>query len=720
MTYPSAARGLSAGLVGALALVLTLVGCSADRPDRTVVVDEGSSGDEEPKRDAGRPKPKPTNECDADNPFCRDDKEQPPPPPSCGSEQVDLTPGGVNVMVAVSGAASMSTHWSRIQDAIGSLREAHDDVRFGVHVFWGEVIQDPLERFAAVRFCGETRNRVMDVGMHPERELVQFLGSAPPGPTHAGGLLQTSPVIDPLNYYLTNASKLADPDRTNYLLFVTDGNDNCFGSIFTSKAQKLNAYKKLAIELGKKNIRLIPVGFDQPSDAVQTPAFPGATIPGATTGETDLEVLSTLLEYGGSGLAKVPTVDDPTKLAEVITQVGQTVRNCRFTIPATLDPAAGLNPFALDFSVNGLQVERDRKKKSGWDFVDGDTTQVEMFGPACQAIRAGGQVQAHKTCADEVCGTAAIKVETKPRSVLYLLDASASRIECSDGTLMCLMVPDSPNRGMSLSYWEVVGLALGESLIAPINDDISFGLQLFPSKSAAALSCEVAADAEIEPEGSTAISMMREIYQKLPFGLSPVVQVLENVAANPGRLADPAVQGSVVMLTDGGDNCSGASQADIVRRLGEAAGSLHDKGIQTFVVRFGSANASTPAQEQQLRAIVENGGTSLADPADPSQRPYVDASDATALTAALSTISNKLATCSFALGGIDDDADKDAVNLYLNGEVVPYDETGENGWAWTSDERTDIELHGASCEAFKSNRKTSIVVELGCEQIQWL
>ena len=112
---------------------------------------------------------------------------------------------------------------------------------------------------------------------------------------------------------------------------------------------------------------------------------------------------------------------------------------------------------------------------------------------------------------------------------------------------------------------------------------------------------------------------MSQMLEKLPFGFSPVVQVLENVAAMPGRLADPTVQGAVVMLTDGGDNCSGATQDEMVARLGAAAGKLLEAGVKTYVVRYGAADGNTPEQEAQLRAIVANGGTASSDPADLTQ-----------------------------------------------------------------------------------------------------
>jgi hypothetical protein len=646
--------------------------------------------------------------CPPDNPFCLRQPEQPimtgtiPTTVTCANQPIDLTPAGINIMIAVDGSASMATHWTRIQAALKGLRAAHPNSSFGLQIFWGELVEGLEAGLMKNNWCGDTHNRVLDVGQHTETALVDFLGTAPPGPAFLGGLFETSPVVEPLNYYLLNKSKLADPRRTNYLLFVTDGNDNCFGSVFSSKEDKLLAYQKLAIELSKQNIRTIPVGFDAASRAGGSGRF--GTVPPMT----DLDVLSVLLKHGGSGLTQVPTVDDPSKLADVISQVGQSVRNCRFEIPAALDPTAALNPFELNFSINGKTIARDRTGKEGWNFVDGNTAQVEVFGQACQAVRAAQPLEARKTCETDVCGTAAIKVETKPRAVLFLLDASASRIECADGTLDCL-VPPGIGFERTLAFWEVVQHAVGESLTSVVNDDVDFGLQFFPSKNAEALSCTVATGPEIAPDTGTEITIMRQMLEKLPFGLSPVVQILESVAAAPGRLADPGVLGSVVLLSDGGDNCSGEDQAGIVKRLGDAAKALADKGVKTYAVRYGSEEGRTPEQDEQLRAIVKNGGT-----AD-----FIDAETDAQLNSALASISDRLATCAITIGGLPTDVDKTKANLYLNGEVIPFDTMGakQKGWAWVDADKNTAELYGDSCTAFKTNRRTSVVVEFGCMQV---
>jgi hypothetical protein len=647
-------------------------------------------------------------ECPKDNPFCKDKAVVPDSGvASCGGDVVDLRTTGVNVMIAVDGSASMAPHWERVQDAVKKLRKENPNGQFGVHLFYG----NPPESFDAViekaNLCGTTENVVLEVGKPTEAELLDFLGDAPPG---AGNrLLPSSPLIDPINYYLTHDTKLADPTRTNYLVIVSDGVDNCFGSGFSNPADKRLALEKLAVELVKRNIRIIPVGF----------------VAGQATGmaannvaATRIEALDTLARFGGAGLDKALAAEKPEDLLTAIGQVGTKVGSCRFGIPATLDPAASLNPFELGFTVNGNPVARDRTNKEGWDFVDGKTSEVELFGKPCQAVRGGATVESKKVCSTEVCGTAAVKVETKPRAVLHVLDSSASRIECqSGGQYNCLRGVGNGTDRTTLTFWEVVEHALAQSLIAPINDDVEFGMQLFPFKTSGAFSCEVGTDPEVAPGLSTQITIMSKMLERIPLGMSPLLAALQSVADKPGRLADPAVSGAVVMLTDGGDNCSELTQDQIVTSLGTSAKKLLDKGVKTYVVRFGRAESKTPEQEAQLRAIVAGGGTASSDPKDMSQVPYIDAVDATALDAALAQVSDRLATCSFAVSGVPVEADKKLANLYLNGELIKFDVTQAKsaGWGWVDAAQTEIELYGEACTAFKTNRKTSIIVEFGCE-----
>lgn len=662
--------------------------------------------------------------CPPENPFCG---RAPTAMPmndgkmSCGDVPIDLTPAGVNIMIAVDGSPSMMTHWSGIQTAVRSLYRSNPSAQFGIHVFWGE----PADVFSGMttdmsnNICGAAHNDVLEVGTHGEQALMTAVGDKPPGQWFIEGQIEISPVIEPLNYYLTNASKLVDPTRTNYLVLLSDGNDNCFGSFFATKDDKLLAYRKVATELFKKGIRVIPIGFNAQTVSQAPTGVLGIPTPGGVKPDTDIDVLGTLLKYGGAALPEVPKADDAAKLEAAVQQVGQRISNCRFELPPVLDPNANVSPFQLNFEINGTEIPRDRLEQNGWNFVNGGTSQVELFGDGCVALQAGQKVQVGKSCGSKVCGTASIKVETKPRAVLLVLDSSASRIECVDGSFGCLSDPSStPNR--PLTFWETVERAVGVTLTAPINDDIEFGMQFFPSKTAAALSCNVEPSAEIPAAQGTEIGIMKAMLEKLPFGLSPVVQVIENVAANPGRLADPGVLGAVVVLTDGGENCATFDGNEIVSRIDAAAKKLLDAGVKTYAVRFGSEAGRTPEGEEQLSALVTSGGTALVDPMNPSAKPYVDATTAEQLSAALADIADRLATCSFKLEGLPSTGvEKDKTNLYLNGEVIPFDGMGakQDGWAWVDAERTTVELYGPSCTAFKTNRRTSVVAELGCPAV---
>ncbi|HEX5660252.1 MAG TPA: vWA domain-containing protein [Polyangiales bacterium] len=646
--------------------------------------------------------------CPPSNPFCKDaTKPDAGPKNTCGNAPIDLDTVGVNVMLAIDGSASMAPHWQRIKDSVSQLRAAHPESQFGVQVFWGELPENFDQLRDKANWCGGTKQVFVDVGPNPAQQLTDSLGAAPPGPGFLGGVWETSPVIEPLNYYVENVTKLADPTRTNYLILLSDGNDNCFGSMFVNEQDKLLAYEKIAVELGKRNIRVLPIGFDAASAA----SWNGSNF--TTPPTTNFAALGTLLKFGGTGLAEVPRVENPEQFAAVLDQVGTRVRSCRFAIPSTAGSTA-INPFELSFTINGAQVQRDRTNSNGWNFVGGDIHQLELFGDACQAVRAGSELTSQKTCATQTCGSAAVEVQTKPRAVLYALDASASRIECADGTFDCLLTVGQPTR-TSYTFWETVQHVLGQSLVEPINDDVESGLQLFPSKTQAQLNCDVATMPEIAPRQGSQIEIISTMLEKLPFGLSPVVSAIENIAANPGRLVEPDVLGAVVMLTDGGDNCAGGSQEETVSRLGAAAKSLLDRGVKTYVVRFGSATGKTPEQDAQLRAIAANGGTARSDPADPNQVPYIDAKDETDLNAALAELSDRLSSCEITVANLPADADKDLANLYLNGALVPKQTMGvDNGWNWKDAEQTIIDLHGAECDEFKTSRKTSVIVEFGC------
>jgi Mg-chelatase subunit ChlD len=674
-----------------------LVGCSArDRgvgalpipPDPVPVVDAG-------------PAMNPVVACTPDNIFCNPPMEPPPASPSCQNAMINVQPVGVNVMIAVDGSKAMANHWEILQNGIKKMIEQNLTLNFGAHLFYADVadLDMALEN---VNFCGKTINKVLDVGPDQQTKILPYLGPAPPGP--GADFFSFRPVVEPLNYYLENASKLTDPQSTNYLVFISNGQDNCFGTIFAQNADKLLTYEKIAVELQKRNVRIIPIGFDgATAERVAAPRFLDAGML-----MTNFEALDRLAQFGGAGLKKALVAESSEELEAAIATVSQQVRTCRFAVPDVLDPAKNLNPFAIEFLVNGVAVPRDRTHQNGWDFANGNTSQAEMYGEPCTAIRAGKELNARALCnTEKVCGTAATKLTTKARAVQFVLDASASMLTCSDpDPLMCF---PSPIGSDALVWWEVAVRSVGTTVVATVNDDVEFGLQYLPGRGTGLGSCEAAKMPEVPPKDGSEITVIRSALSTLPLGGTPLVATLEGLAQNPGRIADPGVSGALLIMSDGGNGCGDIPPAEAATRLGEAAKQLAMRGVKVFVIKLGSGNV--PEEDAQLRAIAENGGAPQM-----GATPYLEAPSADKLAEVLATLSDSLANCQLELGPAPKDADSSKVNLYIDGAVIPFDAKNEkrDGWGWTDDAKRNMTMYGEACAHFKKSRATNIVVEYGC------
>jgi hypothetical protein len=658
--------------------------------------DAGPRADAASALDARTPLPV-EDPCPANNPYCRSDAGT-AQPNTCASEPIDLRPAGVKVVVAIDGSKSMGTFWTQMRDAVRGMMDANPSIQFGADLFWADVVESFEEGLERINACGDTEHKLLELGLSQGSKLDELFGTEPPGP----GVFfwDFTPVADPLNYYLTHDTPLSDPSTTNYLVLLSDGNDNCYGNFWAGEADKVNAYQKLARELVKKNIRVLPIGFNGASE--QQMITGGAV-------QTDFAALNAIAANGGTGIEMALAADDPAQLAQAFATVSQRIGSCRFQVPMR----DGLNPFALAFELNGMAVARDRTAKEGWDFVRGETSEVEFHGQACQAVRAGVPLVAKQACSTEkLCGNAASRVSAKPRAVQYLLDRSGSMAACSAGVFDCI-----PGLTTSLTWWGVAARAISNAVTAPINDDVEFGLKYFPDRGAQ--DCSVSAGPAVACAPGTAIDLLGDVLHTLPGGATPLISALEDVAANPGRLAEAEVAGALILISDGGESCVGMDQAERVMRIELATRSLHERGVKVFAVRFGNKDANFADQDAQLRAIAREGGTATGDPNDPNNTPYLEAPDADALNVSLGSIAQALASCALELGPVDAKADKTKVNLYLDGDVVPFDAAGgkQSGWGWKNPEQTELELYGSTCDSYKTSRATSIVIEVGCEPI---
>jgi len=644
--------------------------------------------------------------------LCPGDK----PVGTCGDTAFALTPTKTNVMFLIDGSASMDMYWNNARQAIADIVNANPTLNFGVHTFSAE--PGDLGQFInSINACGmrvHDRVEVAPGGTKQGQAIVDRLGTQPPGAGNS--FFDRSPVLEGMNWYLENDSPLNEPDSSNILVVFSDFVDTCFGTLFSNPgsvsdsagSEQLLAFEKLAVELRKRHIRVIPMGFDgDPSNN----GSPGGA------GDVNVEALDSITKYGGTTISKALIASQPADVATAVKEIGVAVQPCRFSFPSAKD----VNSFNLSFIIGGKIVPRDRTKMKGWDFVDGDTSEIEFFGKDCRALQEGKPtLEARENCSsDPVCGVGATKITNRAQAMHILLDGSGSMQGGVGGWVQAIF-------SGKITPWGEATSALAQMVVNPINDNVEFGFQFFPSSAEGG--CGDVKEAEVPIKQGTEISIVKQLLSNIPNGTTPLVEALQYVDANPGRLVEKDVESAVLLVSDGGDSCAEAGERNGL--LASSAGSLQSKGVDVYAVKFDNRSGEdVTAQVDQLNNIAINGGTAPAE-AIPGNAKYVegtpgyiDAPDGKALTDKLLELSKIRASCELRIGQPPAGAKADQLNVYLNGIVVPYDKKGAKkaGWGWVSDAKkgdfTKLELYGPQCELLQKSRINDLVIEFGCDQV---
>ena len=86
----------------------------------------------------------------------------------------------------------------------------------------------------------------------------------------------------------------------------------------------------------------------------------------------------------------------------------------------------------------------------------------------------------------------------------------------------------------------------------------------------------------------------------------------------------------------------------------------------------------------------------------------------------LGAIAEYVGSCVFDLKNLDDGADPEKVNFYLNGEVVPYDPGCSKGigWDWRDNKHDSVEFCPQICEEMGNQETSEITATFGCKTIE--
>ncbi len=157
-------------------------------------------------------------------------------------------------------------------------------------------------------------------------------------------------------------------------------------------------------------------------------------------------------------------------------------------------------------------------------------------------------------------------------------------------------------------------------------------------------------------------------------------------------------QQAVVLITDGGTNCTGNSEQEVEASITQASAD----GVSTYVVGFAGGVTD------QLNAFAQAGGT-----AQPGPKGYYDAADGDALSQAMNDIVLDAISCTLTLP--QEPMFPEYVKVRVGPTVWPQVDTCGNlpGWAW-SVEYSEIVLCGPACDALKQSGTAQ--VEFACTE----
>jgi len=583
----------------------------------------------------------------------------------CDEQDLALKLEGVKVMLLVDFSSSMNAaKWSAATEAIRQMvtDPANADTQFGLHLF---------PKPGMLPNCNASFTPAVMVGPDNGAKIVEWME------THSPGFFSMTPLVEAMRYYLGVVdTALHDPATANYIVVLSDGEDTCFGmdSIGDTVPYPFNTPNILAgITDDIKDlsgIKTFAIGFGNVN----------------TTAKAQLNAIA---KNGGTSFDRYIQAADGPALIEAFDEIAKSIRPCRYILES---PEAEVNTSEINFYFDNDKVDRDRKHEDGWDWTKGDELEVEFFGQACERIKSGNIANVNATfgCPTQIDGETCAEFDTFLKfpgvATMFLQDVSGS-----------MMTP--------YSKWKGASSAITNMLVDDRNNHVSFGFDAFPAGN----SCEIAASPEISIGGpETRLMIVEWMTSNMPslLGGTPLVSAMKRFINRPGGIERKDVSGVLIVISDGGDSCASSSLMSIPEQLSQVTEELVSRhNVRVFAIGYGGG-----ANTAQLDAIAQAGGTGM--------NQHQNANDQADLEKIFKQISSMVTSCIFSVPYAGADADYENVNFYFDGDVVPRDMGGNNGWNWVNEvKKESVEFFGQYCDMLKQGEVTDVVVEFGCDTV---
>jgi hypothetical protein len=307
-----------------------------------------------------------------------------------------------------------------------------------------------------------------------------------------------------------------------------------------------------------------------------------------------------------------------------------------------------------------------------------------------QVTDAGGTIIAPD---ENVCGVQDFDRQPKPAEVLLVLDRSGSmENELDSGE----------------TRWEAIVPTL-VSAIEATTAGIWWGLKSYPelddTESCAPESIVPTIHVPIaEMSGGTVVT---EVEATTPLGdgtpTGDAIRFATDHLRERAMLTDNPK--FLLLATDGEPNCpDDDNDVDAVDYTTAALADALAAGFPTFVVGVDTTDDDTI---ENLNAMAEAGGRPRA--GDPSF--YLTSTQAE-IELALQEITGEIASCVFDLDPPPPVPDNIAVDF--DGMRAERDPSLHNGWEYTKDDHSQLEVYGTWCERIKSGTKSAVNIKYGC------
>jgi hypothetical protein len=273
-------------------------------------------------------------------------------PDQCTAENFVADEVEPNMLIVLDRSGSMEqglggfgggSKWEIALEAVDTLTDTYAGrIRFGLYLFPG-TDQDCDQG-------GQCQPGVaaVDVGDDTSVAINDYLANAD---TCRFGTPMAATMEDVKGY-----APLQDTTRPNYVMLITDGEENCDADPADPIGDLLAA---------DPTVKTYVVGFG---------------------GNVDPGELNDAAEAGGTARPDQPfyyQADDAASLDAALAEIGGAVLGCDYTIPQAVP-----DPDELFVFFDGIRVDRDPSGAGGWDY-DAATSALRFAGNACTALRTG-------------------------------------------------------------------------------------------------------------------------------------------------------------------------------------------------------------------------------------------------------------------------------------------------------------------------------------------